>query len=224
MKMKKIIIVSSLAAVFITVFFLVFKKIEKGSLNTLMKIRQIAGSYIEDENLACQAKDITSKVVIQSKYTSDIHNVTISSGERLHLSSDATTIHIESASFKCQIPADFESEMITQSFQDTVLAISKIHSPHEQLSACKNTEEISDFLKWLDLKMLFDVSPLRMAYAEYASSPISSVLALATTSGPHFIYWWPGNDDRCVQVVVESLNAEGLREALSVLAMSKLKN
>jgi hypothetical protein len=215
MKMKKIIIVSSLAAVFITVFFLVFKKIEKGSLNTLMKIRQIAGSYIEDENLACQAKDITSKVVIQSKYTSDIHNVTISSGERLHLSSDATTIHIESASFKCQIPADFESEMITQS---------KIHSPHEQLSACKNTEEISDFLKWLDLKMLFDVSPLRMAYAEYASSPISSVLALATTSGPHFIYWWPGNDDRCVQVVVESLNAEGLREALSVLAMSKLKN
>ncbi len=224
MKIKKSITVSSLAVVFIAVFFLVIKKIEKESLNTLVEIKEVAGSYIEDENLACQARDITSKIVIQSKYTQDINNMTITSGERLNLMSDATTIYIESASFKCQIPAEFESEMIPQSFQDTILSISKIHSPHEQLNACKNTEEISDFLKWLDLKMLFDVSPLRMAYAEYASSPISSVLALATTSGPHFIYWWPGNDDRCVQVVVESLNAEGLREALSVLAMSKLKN
>ncbi len=223
MKIKKSITVSLSAAAFIAVSLLIYKKIGKESLTNLVKIKQTVGNYIEDENLACQAKDVTSKVSMQSKYTQEIDNITISSREKLNLRSDAADIHIESASFKCRIAADFESEMITQSFQDTVLAISKIHSPHEQLNACKNTEEISDFLKWLDLKMLFDVSPLRMAYAEYASSPISSVLALATTSGPHFIYWWPGNDGRCIQVVVESVNSEGLREALSVLAKSKLK-
>ncbi len=113
-------------------------------------------------------------------------------------------------------PVDF---FAVGSYHETIEAITELHSPLEQVKACRSVKDSQRLIRLSGLKFGVASDADRLLYG---TTKQSSVVVAATRTDEHKIFWWPSREHRFLIIPVRCQKLTGLQHAAEFLLNSKL--